>query len=508
MSYITQTRASVAVAGAVGDSGLDSSAFVTPVIQHVGNLTQKYGGVVASVTPLYTYPGNIPYGSLGGVVGQQTTYSWRTNKSGAKASRRVDDLSGEEIYKTILSGGDVDLDARVTGDDRIIDRKGTPLVGHTDYDSYDNGHEFWTEKFVNNQAVRLYGGAAWPVSITHISGGGFSEFTLDWWGYPPSCSPVSFAPPLGLTRSQRDYVGNRMYKSAIPTRPYSQTIRAIGETIKDGLPALTGMPLLKGEGAAGEYLNYQFGVAPTLSDVQKLGTAVMKSHEIVNSYQQNSGVFLRREREHRDEIDSQTVVTTPGTLKWSAAHGGPDGPEYDLRIFLKPSYTMEAVGVARFERTYRFSGAFTYALPDGDDALSRFDNYSSKANHLLGLQLSPDVIYDLTPFSWLMDWVADFGTVLDNAVATGTDHCVTKYAYNMVEDNFTTSTLVSGVRSLDGDSLPAFVAGDTTLTRKCRDRATPFGFGVDTAGLTSFQWSILAALGLSRGRHVKLDEPI
>lgn len=508
MSYVTQERNSVIPGGSIIGDPWDPLSYVSPVIEHVGNLTQKYSGVVASVTPLFTYPGNIPYGSLGGIVGTQQTYSWRTGTKSPGHHERVreGDLTGEEMRAVILAGGDIDVSSPRVGTDRIIDRTGSGLFRTSDYNSGDNGHEFRTTKFVNNHNVSLLAGVRWPVSITLREG--ISEFTLDWWGYPPSAPGIPFDVPASLSLAERNYVGNRLYKSAVPTRPYSQTVRAIGETIKDGLPAMTGVPFVQGHGAAGEYLNFQFGVAPTVSDLKKFAEAVKQSHKIVEHYHRNSGKYLRREREMREAQASEVKTLPLSGMYWTAAHGSPTGAMYDLNIFLARFYTSEQrTGVSTFSRVHSFAGAFTYALPDADDVLSRFEAYASKANHLYGLQFSPDVAYDLSPFSWLADWFVDFGTVLDNAVANSTDSLVSKYAYNMLHDVHSVSTTVTGMKDRNGANLPAFVASDTTLTRKYRDRASPFGFGVDIGGLTSFQWSILAALGLSRGSAINLSEP-
>jgi hypothetical protein len=41
---------------------------------------------------------------------------------------------------------------------------------------------------------------------------------------------------------------------------------------------------------------------------------------------------------------------------------------------------------------------------------------------------------------------------------------------------------------------------------KCRWRATPYGFGLNTSGWNAYRWSILAALGIARGTQLLRSE--
>jgi hypothetical protein len=465
---------------------------------------------------LYTYPGDIPYGALGGVIGTQETYSWRTGKVLESIEQGRGDLTGEEMYRAILTGHDIDISPTVSGLDRIIDKHGSTPFGGTDYSSFDNGHNFYTVKTVRNHVYDRYRGVGWPVKAT-IGDPSIDGWTLDWWGYPPTVDALPFSVPPALSESERNLFGNRLFKSASPTRPYSQTIRGIGEFLKDGIPLLflrsldevVSSGVNTSKGLSQEYLNAQFGILPIIKDIRKICEAVINSRKIVEQYASQSGNYSRRERSFADPRISEVSTAPLSGITWNAAYGSPSGPQYNLTQFLQNSLSgMQRNGVAVFDRTHSFAGAFTYALPDGTDVLDRFNRYAAEAHHVLGLQLSADVLYDLVPFTWLLDWIVDFGTVLDNSVALGTDHLVSQYAYHMTQDEFNVSTTVTGVKDRKGNALPAFVADDTTLTRKYRDRATPYGFGINVSEISQFQWSILAALGLSRGRNIKLAEPL
>lgn len=186
----------------------------------------------------------------------------------------------------------------------------------------------------------------------------------------------------------------------------------------------------------------------------------------------------------------------------------PSGPYADRRADFLASTAFQGNVLTQTTRLRRFSGAFTYALPEGDELSAVFGRYASKAQKLLGLKLDASVMYDVTPFSWLVDWAVDFGTVFSNAVAFNTDNLVMQYGYVMHHDVMTVSRTITGLRDLQGRILPPFVSDEYTREWKSRDRANPYGFGVDVGSLTNYQWSILAALGLSRGRNINHNEPL
>lgn len=122
---------------------------------------------------------------------------------------------------------------------------------------------------------------------------------------------------------------------------------------------------------------------------------------------------------------------------------------------------------------------------------------------LLGLELTPEVLWELTPWTWLIDWFGNIGTVIGNLSTLGLSNTILNYAYSTARVETLSSiwcrpTIVSsgtGVRSSTGNFL-----GTMIRDGKVRIAASPFGFGFTLGSLSSGQWAILAALGLSRGR--------
>jgi hypothetical protein len=143
-----------------------------------------------------------------------------------------------------------------------------------------------------------------------------------------------------------------------------------------------------------------------------------------------------------------------------------------------------------------FSGAFSYGMPLNSTSRGGMTSLAEKAKKLFGISLTPDVLWELTPWSWAVDWFTNTGDVLSNlsdAVSLG---LVMHYGY-MMEHTLHSYTYTLDGCTHEGKSIqlaPVTLAVET----KKRMHANPFGFGVSWDSLSPFQLSIAAALGISR----------
>jgi len=77
---------------------------------------------------------------------------------------------------------------------------------------------------------------------------------------------------------------------------------------------------------------------------------------------------------------------------------------------------------------------------------------------------------------------------------------VLAYGYMMEHTIVSDTYSMTGITDVNGN--PVSIPNLTLVTEtKVRQVANPYGFGVSWDGLTSFQGSILAALGLTKGRR-------
>lgn len=391
---------------------------------------------------------------------KQTTYSYRTSSD---LSDQLADLSSEaKVTRNGLSSFD-------------------PL--------FDKGHEFWTEK----QSIEL---AVPNVYFTEKDSYGNIWFTRG--PIVPSLYGLGSYPgiaPWTTTNSEAMGYGSRAIRATQPLRPNASAAQFVGELF-EGLPSLVGASMLKERlhvirGAGSEYLNIQFGWLPFLSDLRKMATALRRATSILSQLERDSGKVVRR----RFAFPSQLTTSIPFNIPVGqyGVYKGNLGPYWgNLR---SPIPTQS---IARTETDVWFSGAYSYAIPTDNSLLSRMQSFSAKSNVLFGSRVTPDVVWELAPWSWLIDWKVGVGNLIANASSFSDDGLVIRYGYLMRHVRTTVQYQAQPQVTNTGSQLPAsFVTVSTE--RKERLRATPYGFGVSTSSFTDNQWSILGALGLTRG---------
>lgn len=285
-------------------------------------------------------------------------------------------------------------------------------------------------------------------------------------------------------------MGTTAIARCAPVSPVFSLPNTLGETLSDGLPSIVGRESLRNRAhaarAAGkEYLNHQFGWVPLVSDLRGLAYAVVHSDEILRAYIKGSNKKQRRGYVFPEKSYS-------GTTDYGTTASVPARPAPGLR-----GQTM----VTSSQRIW-FSGAFKYHIPVRPGMIGDMQRHLSMARKLLGVDLSPETVWNLAPWSWAGDWFSNIGDVMTNVSNLGRDGMVMQYGYIMCE---TVRTTRSAYRVTNTDFIPWGLYGRsverTTLSKSAvRLNATPFGFGVNMDGLSPRQIAILSAVGLSRGR--------
>lgn len=296
----------------------------------------------------------------------------------------------------------------------------------------------------------------------------------------------SFPEPLYKSDFELDALGTSAIASVIPTNPISGVLVTLGELKREGIPSLIGANTwrdrtLRAKNAGSEYLNYQFGWLPLVSEIQTFAGTVLRSDEISRQYQAESGKLLHRQYTFPTEITTNRDVET----------GIAPVPHIKVGYFSSLG-DLTRITTQKYESW--FSGAFTYYLPpEGTIARS-----AAVAHKLYGTRLTPDVVWNLTPWSWAVDWFTNVGDVVSNISAFQNDGLVMPYAYIMSRTTHKVEYFLNGAITKYG-SRPVNVWQSFTTTVKQRRKATPYGFGLTLGGLSTRQWSIMAALGLTRG---------
>lgn len=275
-----------------------------------------------------------------------------------------------------------------------------------------------------------------------------------------------------------------------PTNPTFSSATFLGE-LREGAPKIIGSELFKGQvararAAGGEYLNYEFGWKPTVSDARSFFSTVSNFQKEIDTYAGRSGKDNHRKYSFppitvEEEVD-------PPIQYWAVGNSIPN-------LYLQGDITSNEVRMVTKRRTW-FSGCFTYYLPPASDLGGSLE-WASKANHALGIYITPEVLWNLAPWSWFADWFTNSGDIVSNISSMAVDNLMMRYGYIMEHT-------VAEIHHRMTGHLPV-VSGDSSVSvevvfgheYKRRFGASPFGFGTNFDDVSPRQWAIMGALGLS-----------
>jgi hypothetical protein len=143
-------------------------------------------------------------------------------------------------------------------------------------------------------------------------------------------------------------------------------------------------------------------------------------------------------------------------------------------------------------------GEFTYYRPEFDATRSDYESNWKEAMRLVsiyGARINPSFLWKITPWTWLFDWFAGFGTYLDRIQSYFLDGVVSKYMYIM-EHSTKESLHTIDVNWKTGVS--TFSWSNVVETKQRELAESPFSYSLPVGGLSPKQLAILTALGLSR----------
>jgi len=304
----------------------------------------------------------------------------------------------------------------------------------------------------------------------------------------PTLSPTS--------KASMEALGTTAIANVLPTNSVSSLSTFLGE-LREGIPKLAGSDFFKGRAsrarsAGGEYLNVEFGWKPLISDLKKFAHAVKDSDALIKQYERNSGKLVRRRMDWPAE--KSTSITTSN-----------DGATPSITLATSSGVSAYNAGSKRtISRTSKrerwFEGVFTYYLPPQKRGQTNIQRNEQLLNYLYGTRVTPEVLWDLSPWTWAADWFANTGDVLHNIGAFAADGLVMPWAYIM--ERTTAITDVVTVQPFRQGYGTKTLRQTFTTTAKARYKASPYGFGITDSSLNPRQWAIMAALGISRsGSH-------
>lgn len=335
----------------------------------------------------------------------------------------------------------------------------------------------------------------------------------------PLCRPFPTAQtgiisPLSLDSSPTTILSSYAaleYGRSAPTSDQISMSAIIGE-LREGLPAL--IPLLLTTGskrdfkytlqrqtrrardAGSDYLNVQFGWIPLLADVRKVATALA-----VATAAMTGDNLLTHRRRDKPETDT-TVQSSSVGVNRAYRHSSASFEGSGTGASSSPSGLVFNRWLVQHRKVhYSFEAEFV-RLPEGQ---RDYSSYIDKLNELMRWDITPMDLWQLAPWSWLVDWFFDIGAQLDAWNSTTSNRILSLYAYGMREESLETTLILSDIRGQSADY--RYVGPKTVFTQyqakhRQRIKANPFGFIPDPLSqLSAGQLAILGALGLTKIRR-------
>jgi hypothetical protein len=370
---------------------------------------------------------------------------------------------------------------------------------------------------INRKTGQRIGGGPFHVSHTgdfimpgHVSsvlGGNANErlYSGPVWGLQLNSTAIKShheSNARAMNESSMNSDGATAISLVAPNNPTANLASSLAESYREGVPSLPGIQSWKRKAeilrnAGSEYLNYQFGWAPLTSEIHGVVNAARHHRDIMQNYRHNEGRDVHRRFDFPVENTTweEEVSASPASRPLGSTYLASGNTGSTARI------------VCERTRKRWFEGCFTYGGPGGADNFSRALGFGSEADAVYGLTLTPDVLWNLTPWSWAVDWFTNAGDVIHNVTNFALAGLVMRYGYMMEEtistyhtsynDCYWQTLLKMSPKTIGKTREGGGTIGQRTV-HKSRCPANPFGFGVGWEGLSPTQLAITAALGITR----------
>lgn len=386
----------------------------------------------------------------------------------------------DESYKLSLPGRQITV-----SENHEYDRKAGHFVG---------GGPFYTDKYwrtENFPRVQLF--EAWDNSK------GAQASTVLFCSSPSSreleaVGSVGLPEPRSEDTSDLDSDGATAISLCSPVNPVASLGTGVSELLREGLPGLPGVKTWQrrtehARSAGDEYLNAEFGWLPLKKEISDVVSAARHHRDILNQYHRDEGRNVRRQFDFPIDHESNSVtLASSGAVPHAA---GFNSIETNAQL----GSWSKHLSYSRTSRKW-FSGAFTYGLPSQSDSWRRALGFGTDADKLYGIALSPDTVWELSPWSWAVDWFSNTGDVINNITNFELAGQVMRYGYMMEESIYSITVSMKQQSPGYNGKLPS-VSLTEEHRSKVRRPANPFGFGLSLPDLSPTQILITAALGIT-----------
>jgi len=406
--------------------------------------------------------------------------------SEAIASSEVSSLSADPYASFLESTSRIKYHARLK--ERGLEAMGDP----------DRGHTFYLKKHsiagpAHNLTARGSGNTRVYENCLLVPG--YPTTSLNTVHSGSAFSPAPYA-ETGL-----DTFAQQAYARTAPTSVVFDAALFLGE-LREGLPRLIPSVLKDGinvfKNLGKDYLNFEFGWKPFISDLQNAAQALLGATDMLAQ---------QGKRVHRSYSLplTQSAGVLSGTDTLELYVGGIKGFAASYNAGNFGVLTTSALRNVSFDLTKTrnsrrwFEGEFSSFYPLGFDP----NDFLQRLSLLMNPKITPSTLWELAPWSWLVDWNLRIGDTIRANELNANDLLVMHYGYAMEKTVYATASSwrvlsnISATSTMSGVPSRGYIQSTTTYKRRLR--ANPYGFRVGGAGaLTGSQTAILGALGLTK----------
>lgn len=270
-----------------------------------------------------------------------------------------------------------------------------------------------------------------------------------------------------------------------PGKPVHNFGVAIGE-LKDA-PRLLYEKVRSLREVGSNYLKFQFGWKPFLNDLFAFFDQMQNFDKELDNFQKQFGKPVRRKGPLPETTSEFEYDVTAG-----ASTRGAFGSSIQSKV---------VTDRVRQKATRWFSGSFTIPVPPDN----RWLPLDAVTRQMYGVTLTPDNLYQLVPWTWLIDWIGNVGDNVANFSALACQNMSLNYAWIMgtYEVDVHRTCELDFLSYEPGTAYPvtpwsASCHSRTSNVRKLRVSPSPFSWRFTADELNAYKLSILAALGASR----------
>jgi hypothetical protein len=234
-----------------------------------------------------------------------------------------------------------------------------------------------------------------------------------------------------------------------------------------------------------------FGWVPFVRDLQKIYNLWQTIDRQMAQIIRDNGRGIRRRATLLEDTKTLWSYSARTNAPGSSVYGFPGD-------FVRGGGTTQLVGETTQKTKVWYSAKYRYYIPDISS--SQWKTRAKLA--LFGALPTPEVVWELVPFSWLIDWAVNVGDVVSNMSTNAVDNLVQEYSYIMMSIKTVKVASAYCVWQKFNNLWPGGFANFTSqISQEIKLRTvggSPYALNA-AAGtpLSGYQLGILAALGLN-----------